>query len=440
MIEIDTIGKLPGMKFMKQILYSLLIFLCWLFAVCLLSACNSRGVKQIDQQSIDNIIRFGDSVENLKEVSLSEIADSIQYIPIESRKECLINRSGFSFTSPYITVNQLVFDWNGRFVRKIGQKGQGPCEDSSGYLYVLFKDDYFYSKGQKLIEYDSLGQCTGKEKQLYVGAELEIASGLITMPVAFIQAEQSFAIYDYPDSIFLLDRNFNIVGSNRVIDPGSSEYLVPPGHQLMRYITFNGEKSLFYNAFNDTVFEVKSQTLIPKWIINMGKYKVPNEIYLDRYGVLLEKAAESYKNGSLDKCELVQATDNKKRILSVSETDDYLFFMWATILEFAESRGLENTYPQVAYYNKHTGELVAVKGHGFIDDIHKGAPFLPLWGAWKNKLISSIWPYELKEYIEKQQNEGKEVAQELLRLSERVEEEANPILIVVYLKTYNSMK
>lgn len=399
-----------------------------------LQACIGNESKQVVKLK-DDFIHFDTAVENLNEVSLSEIADSIKYIPIETCKNCLITRSGFSFTGQYITVNQLIFDWQGRFVRKIGQKGQGPCEDSNTILNILSTDSFFYSKGQKIIEYDSLGQCTGKEKQLYVGGKLEAPTGLINMPVAFNLAEQNFAIYDYPDSIFFLDRNFSILGGNRVVDLSPSKSMVAPGHRLIKYITFNGERSLFYNAFNDTIFEVQSQTLLPRWIVDMGIYKVPNDIYLDKYDVLLEKAAESYKNGSLDKCELVQATDNKKRILSISETDDYLFILWSTILEFAELRGLENTYPQIAYYNKHTGELVGVKDHGFIDDIHKGPDFLPLWGAFENRLISSIWPYELKEYIEKQQEDGHEIDKELLELSSRVEEESNPILIVVYLKS-----
>jgi len=402
--------------------------------VLFLQACIRNESKQVVKLK-DNFIHFETAVKDLKEVSLSEIADSIKYIPIETGKNCLVTRSRFSFTGRYITVNQLIFDWEGRFVRKIGQKGQGPCEDTNTILNILFTDSFIYSKGQKIIEYDSLGQCTGKEKQLYLGGELETPSGRINMPVAFNRAEQNFAIYNYPDSVFFLDRNFNTLGGNRVVDLSLSKYMVAPGHRLIQYITFNGKRSLFYNAFNDTIFEVQSQTLLPRWIINMGIYKVPNDIYLGKYGVLLEKAAESYKNGSLDKCELVQATDNKKRILSISETDDYLFFLWTTILEFAELRGLENTYPQVAYYNKHTGELVAVKDHGFFDDIHKGPDFLPLWGAFENKLISSIWPYELKEYIEKQQEAGKEIGKELLELSKQVEEESNPILIVVYLKS-----
>ena len=68
-------------------------------------------------------------------------------------------------------------------------------------------------------------------------------------------------------------------------------------------------------------------------------------------------------------------------------------------------------------------------------DLNKRPDFLPLWGAFENRLISSIWPYELKEYIEKQQEDGHEIDKELLELSSRVEEESNPILIVVYLKS-----
>lgn len=95
---------------------------------------------------------------------------------------------------------------------------------------------------------------------------------------------------------------------------------------------------------------------------------------------------------------------------------------------------MEEGYYHLAYYDKRTGQTVAVKGAGFVDDIQQTDFFFPTAGIWEDKLVIYLWPGELHEWIEKLQNRGKSISPKLLEFANRVDDEDNPILIVAHLK------
>jgi len=60
--------------------------------------------------------------------------------------------------------------------------------------------------------------------------------------------------------------------------------------------------------------------------------------------------------------------------------------------------------------------------------------FYPKNGIFEEKLISSIWPYELLDYIEECRKAGRDINPQLLALSIIIKDDDNPILILVHLK------
>ncbi len=76
------------------------------------------------------------SIRNKGEVKLSEIAKDIEFIQLETTKDCLINdeQSECYIASKYILVvsrkpvGVMLFDRKGKFIRRIGQVGKGPNE------------------------------------------------------------------------------------------------------------------------------------------------------------------------------------------------------------------------------------------------------------------------------------------------------------------------
>ena len=131
--------------------------------------------------------------------------------------------------------------------------------------------------------------------------------------------------------------------------------------------------------------------------------------------------------------ELAQLIDNKKWVYQVSEGKRYLFLWWLNLKAFSSAwRGYNESH--MALYDKQTGETVAIAGDGLIDDIDNGMTFFPQYGICNNAMVSSVWPFELKEYIQKKAEKGESVSNRLIALADSLNDEENPILIIAHLK------
>ncbi|MCE8975470.1 6-bladed beta-propeller, partial [Bacteroides fragilis] len=110
-------------------------------------------------------------------------------------------------------------------------------------------------------------------------------------------------------------------------------------------------------------------------------------------------------------------------------------FVFLSVYEYMaywELRKLPKPPLLTAIYNKRTGETFAVKQ--VVDDLGGMKTFFPSWGACNEKLLATIWPYKLKEFIEEEQSAGRAVASQIVNLMQHVREDDNPILIIAHLK------
>lgn len=432
---------------MNKLTYILLIVISF--------SCSERARQAAtEEKTIDNIIRLADAIDNIREVRLSELVDNITYLPLETRKECLLrNTNWFNYSPPYIICSRTVFDLNGKFVRTIGRIGQGPGEDPTLYMGALFTKGHFYSYGHKLIEYDENGKFTGNEILLLSKPKSKFEGpgqlGRIGWVDDWAPVGNYISIYNLPDTVYTIDRNFNTINAERVISPSVPKVrLNNVGYSgIKRAYTCSSDSSLFYNYYNDTIYRVKENGLSPRWIIDLGKYKIPDEISLTRQNELFDESLmcihksrnsvdkKAALKNCLDNCELTRLTKGKKAVDAVYDTDHYVFIIWHDYIVSPILRDMEDqAYPQIAYYDKRTGETVAVKGRGFIDDIHHKETFFPRFGVYDNQLFAYFWPYELHEYIEEEQSAGRKVDEALLELSGKVDDEDNPIFMIAHLK------
>lgn len=409
------------------------------------------SVKEVEQQP-DNIIRLADAIDSIRPVSLSELVDSISYVPLETTRESLLSiGSWLQYSTPYIISGSRVFDMNGKFIRRIGRQGQGPGEDAASYLMVIWNKDHFYSQGQKIIEYDMDGKATGKETQI-TSFENEEAqkNSLIKFVEGFEKVGNNFVVYDLPDSLYWLNPDLRIIKRRRVT-PGDTLHFLPNYGELAvrRFITTNRDSSIFYNYFNDTIFRIKDTSVEPRWVIDVREHKLPSEV-LENYEVLhrdmIGEITKSLRgDGVEDKWVRMKRAQKNSRLYKLYsgrivvsaayETTNYLFFVWhEDMVTGLEEKPVEEGYYHLAYYDKRTGQTVAVKGAGFVDDIQQTDFFFPTGGIWEDKLIAYMWPADLHEWIEKLQNRGKSISPKLLEFANRVDDEDNPILIVAHLK------
>ena len=410
----------------------------WIFVFCFsLTGCQTGQTPSVNNEGeINTVIHLTEAISKAKPVYLSEIVDSISFIALETNPDCLIgNALFFNFSQEYIFSANRCFDWSGKFIGKVGRRGNGPCEEPAQIItHVIYKDNHFYTQSTKFIEYDSLMQCTGKEISFYrLEGERPVEGSTMISVVSMSNAKENMLLYNYPDSVYFFDPDFNLISSQCVMYPPllSPSYVNPIGGP---YITNYGDTVLFYNFLNDTIYYVNNTYLTPAWTVELSDdRRVPNEL-LYRYGELLSDSFQAWQSGNLDNSELVKLTDHKYIITGVFETLRYVFLNCNEMIQFYELRRKNRGISQIAFFDKQTGKTVSTKAGGFVDDMIGMDMYLPEWGACNNMLIKSIWPYELLGYVDECKRSGRKVNQQIMDLVEKIDIEDNPILIVAHLK------
>ena len=82
------------------------------------SSC-STGIKEVKEEK--NVIHLAEAIENPIKMNLSEIVDSIVFIPISSKEEFIRDPQLMSYSKPYLMVYpRCIFNMKGEFVGYLG--------------------------------------------------------------------------------------------------------------------------------------------------------------------------------------------------------------------------------------------------------------------------------------------------------------------------------
>ena len=134
---------------------SLLFVLLLAFVSCQRS--ENSGIKPIVKGNPTAIITLFNNKSDypIEKISLSEFVDSVKFIKIEATEECFIQyvTSAFFVENEIIIIDEsigkiLVFDNEGHYIRKIGNRGRGPGE----YLEITSCD--YNKERQTIFVYD----------------------------------------------------------------------------------------------------------------------------------------------------------------------------------------------------------------------------------------------------------------------------------------------
>ena len=149
---------------MKRSILSLIV--CTLFISCAEPRLNN-DIHEIPSITI--------SCEKNQILNLSEFADSIEIIPLETRDECLIgwvhriiSIDDFYYLSSavsYETEKLYVFDKKGKFINQIGKEGEGSKEYLGMNDFTITNDSIVkISENYHLTSYDRYGNFLSKKK------------------------------------------------------------------------------------------------------------------------------------------------------------------------------------------------------------------------------------------------------------------------------------
>ena len=113
---------------MKHFLYYLSILLIFI-------SCSTSTKKVIEEK---NVIHLKEAIANPVKMNLSEIMDSVAFIPISSKENFIRDPKLIFYSKPYLMVFPgCIYNMNGEFIGNIGAVGQGPGEECGNWLYTV---------------------------------------------------------------------------------------------------------------------------------------------------------------------------------------------------------------------------------------------------------------------------------------------------------------
>lgn len=333
------------------------------------SGCNSKE-KPIENDSLQ-IISIDPQDEEKK--TLSQIADTIIFIPLETKPNALIGRiskmriygSKIYILDKSVGECLFVFDITGTFLFKINKTGKGPGEfiKFSGFC-VTEKDEIVVSdfSGKKILFYNKEG----------IFIKEEVYTDFYPSDIAYL-GEDVFAITSYQPSkrIIIMRRNGEIIRKAFDSYPGLFRYY---NNELIT----GTERVFFREVFADTIFRIGRNNIAPEFFINFHDKRMLRSYYMslpltEKRGISTRIIPSGYRYGCF----------------SMVETSKYLSF------NFLETPAKGNQYWCI--YDKLKGESSYMKVGVEFDDLF-GIIFSPrIKAADDDKFYYSIDSYTFLE-------------------------------------------
>jgi len=355
-------------------------------------------------------IRIYDSLNYREDVLLSTIASEIEYIPLETTKNCLLgNEINISLTDSFIFVSDprklLKFDRSGKFISQIGASGRGPGE----YLYVFDIETDNKSGLVYLLSYPNL--------LVYTTGGRFVRSFRIWFKTSHFILTDSDHLVFYPLNIplpaevrdfswYVTDTCGNLIDSipnyhKRVNFPGIWITEVP-------MYNFNGNTYMM-EAGSDSLFSLYGESNLAA-VFNLGYLKLDYD-----------------KSISVERrMEIMRSMEQDLRIESIQENNDNIFmkFTWG----YSDST-------LFAFYQKHSGMITFLAEEGFLNNIDGGIRLWPQMIFSDSLMIDVKSPGflirnkgQLLDKVEPFASENSSSG--IKQMFEKIDENSNPVIIV----------
>lgn len=380
-----------------------------------LFGCNSKIPNTINNNL--KIIDMKKAITNTKQMKLSEIAQNIDYICLETSSECLIGKvAELKIKDNRIYINELFskslleFDINGDFSKTIGANDKGPRKFSHILDYILTDNNtviIFNPDNQEILEYSNNGNLIENINMKFSTYGLEYFSENI---YCISNPRPTFTLSDYFRLTFINNKGKII---NKLLP--QSPVGINPKDRLPLYKLYRFCDTLSYwDSYCDTIFRINTEfNIIPRYKFDFGTLKFPNELYK--------------KNPPL------HVAIKYMHISGYVETADYLFI---------SGRNKQNKLLTV--YNKNTGNIFGVCSSdgtsfkGIKNDIDGFGYFWPDGMINPNKIYKIVDVIQIKQIISKNKDLNESITKgldkQLINIVENKNIYDNPILMVVTLK------
>ena len=382
-----------------------------------MAACSSNQQQETVSENLPyTVIPFEKGVENEKQVKLSEIAEKITFVPLETTDTVLISKPKL-MSIVYVdrkivipcSIGLLAFDENGKFLNTISQRGQGPkeyvqllCVSANEELGVIY-----LQTGHKMMTYYPNGSFV-KENRIPIGQSLEtlVMQDSITISSIWNNTGKK------PYRLLLSDTK----GDTLKAFPQYDHFDMPEGWNWIyrnnkedNLYTYKGE-AVYRDYYCDTIYNITRDALLPRYLLKMGKYQLPKDLRLEAAFVTSDRERD----------EKLKLAENYLRP-TLFENDRYIIMPYTTWNIWDKSLP-----PYLMIYNRETKECIKVKDGAFVNDMMGDLPFCPDARIAENVLAEWWEATELLELAE----EGVKLPDNLKNLKE----DDNGVLVLVHLK------
>jgi hypothetical protein len=354
-------------------------------------------------------------------LTLGELAGSIEYIPLETTDRCLLGPIyRFDVSDNYILVlcrkarGCFLFSRKtGKFLTAIGRIGQGPGEYSSTPDGCMLDE-----KNRRAIVISRNG--TETPDMMYYNLQGKYIESIPFDNLAFPQPPQGRTIGN--GRILMTYANFSEdvpysyeiwsdgQSRNRAVKPVKGDF--PPGHFFTtEFYVYSHENRVYVKSgiLNDTVYEIKDDnTFVPAYTINYGS----KEVTLGD----LRARVPNPKNGM-------------SQLLPqyLFETKDC--FLLAYYLDESRTN---------IYYDKRKRQSLKFDSKTGIPNDYDGGPDFFPQAQYGNTLVAFCNAYDLTEQLEEQKKIAPKgpasAVQAFKRMYQKLDPDDNPVLIIVKTK------
>ena len=250
---------------------------------------QKENIKQSDPDKFFQI-NYETLLKKKEMVGLSQIASNIEYVNLETKDECLMwgGVKRYLFTDDFIFISNrdhiLKFSRNGKFIKKIGSPGRGPGEIDLVVNMSVLPD-------KKLI----IAQTNVGRKLLYFtfdGDFIKTVTFTSFVPYVKVLRDGKYLTHDDGSSgknkytFGLVNEKMDTLSVKKNYSHWiyTQKMMIGIGYpQFMPYYE-SGGRNYFKTMYNDTIFTVSSDKIIPGYYIDLGKYRLPNDLRPERLG------------------------------------------------------------------------------------------------------------------------------------------------------------
>jgi hypothetical protein len=244
-----------------------------LILLFLIFSCSQKKENQPAKQ----VLELGSILENPKKDDT--VFKDIRYLKLETNPDILLGDDlYFQNKNDELYIldrahqkSLLIFNNDGKFVQKVGAFGNGPGEYPAVNDFVFRNDtiDVLSNAGPKstIYSYSEKGDFISKKQLNYLALSFEFVH------------HQYYAVYTsfnkmmHDHRLYLLDREGNEI---KKLLPNNTKIDMPVGEQSFGLYE---DRVLYFEPFNNKVFKFQTDTIIPVYELNFGKYNMPEEFF-----------------------------------------------------------------------------------------------------------------------------------------------------------------